>query len=98
RWPRDWSSDVCSSDLGADEEAINFPVIYASGRQGVATTDLKVEPKNLQPLYRAILENIPAREVDPEAPLQMLVASVINDPYVGQIGRASCRERVASWE
>jgi GTP-binding protein len=72
-------------ELGADEEAINFPVIYASGRQGVATTDLKEPAKDLKPLYKAILENVPPHEVDIEAPLQMLVASVINDAYVGRI-------------
>src|SRR5262245_2259988 len=72
-------------ELGADESAIDFPVIYASGRQGVATTDLATEPKDLQPLYKAILDSIPPRVADAEAPLQMLVASVINDPYVGRI-------------
>jgi GTP-binding protein len=72
-------------ELGADESAIDFPVIYASGRQGVATTDLATEPKDLQPLYKAILDSIPPRVGDVAAPLQMLVASVINDPYVGRI-------------
>jgi GTP-binding protein len=72
-------------ELGADEAAIDFPVIYASGRAGVATTDLKVPAQDLKPLYRAILENIPARSVDAKAPLQMLVVSLINDAYVGRI-------------
>ena len=72
-------------ELGADEGTIDFPVIYASGRQGVATTDPKVPPRDLQPLYRAILESIPPRTVDPDAPLQMLVVSLINDAYVGRI-------------
>ncbi|MFO0809477.1 MAG: translational GTPase TypA [Gemmataceae bacterium] len=72
-------------DVGADEESIDFPVIYASGRAGIATTDLAVEPKDLQPLYKAILENIPAPEVDVDAPLQMLVVSLISDAFVGRI-------------
>src|SRR5437588_8958933 len=42
-------------DCDASEDALDFPVIYASGRQGIATTDLAVEPKDLQPLYRSIL-------------------------------------------
>src|SRR5438132_3576555 len=42
-------------DCEADDDALDFPVIYASGRQGIATTDLAVEPKDLQPLYKEIL-------------------------------------------
>src|SRR4051812_41955830 len=55
-------------ECDADEAALDFPVIYASGRQGVATTDLKEEPRDLQPLYRAILNNIPVPEGDVDAP------------------------------
>src|SRR4051794_36897108 len=60
-------------DCEADDEALDFPVIYASGRQGIATTDLTVEPKDLQPLYKEILTHIPPPDVDVNAPLQMLV-------------------------
>src|SRR5215475_3854078 len=49
-------------ELGATDDQANFPVIYASGRQGVATTDLAVEPKDLQPLFDAILNHVPAPE------------------------------------
>jgi GTP-binding protein len=72
-------------ELGADEKAIDFPVIFASGRQGVATTDMAVPAKDLKPLYKAILESIPPKVVDVEAPLQMLVVSLVNDAYVGRI-------------
>lgn len=89
-------------ELGADEQAINFPVIYASGRQGVATTDLAIPAKDLKPLYKAILESIPPKRVDVDAPLQMLVVSLINDAYVGRIavgrvmaGRIRKGQRVA---
>jgi GTP-binding protein len=72
-------------ELDATDEQMEFPVIYAAGRQGVATTDLKVEPKDLQPLYKEILEHIPPPVVDQEAPLQMLVVSLISDQFVGRI-------------
>ena len=72
-------------ELDATDEQMDFPVIYAAGRQGVATTDLAVEPKDLQPLYKEIVTHIPPPEVDTEAPLQMLVVSLISDAYVGRI-------------
>src|SRR2546421_12802719 len=46
-------------ELDATDEQMDFPVIYAAGRQGVATTDLALPPKDLQPLYKEILEHIP---------------------------------------
>lgn len=72
-------------ELDATDEQLDFPVIYAAGRQGVATTDLNVPPKDLQPLYKEILEHIPPPEVDVDAPLQFLVVSLISDAYVGRI-------------
>src|SRR5262245_1906462 len=72
-------------ELDADENALDFPVIYAAGRQGVATTDLAVPPKDLQPLYRAVLEHVPPPDVTIDAPLQMIVVSLIADSYVGRI-------------
>ncbi|HEY1376330.1 MAG TPA: translational GTPase TypA [Gemmataceae bacterium] len=72
-------------ELDATDEQMDFPVIYAAGRQGVATTDLNVPPKDLQPLYKEILEHIPPPVVDTAVPLQMLVVSLIADAYVGRI-------------
>src|SRR5262249_28077388 len=72
-------------ELGADDETCDFPIIYASGRQGISTTDLAVEPRALRPLYQAILEKVPAPEGDPDAPLQMLVLSIDHSEYVGRI-------------
>jgi GTP-binding protein len=72
-------------ELGADDDTANFPVIYASGRSGVATTDLAVPPKDLRPLFDAILNNVPAPEVDEEAPLQMQVAALQYNEFVGKI-------------
>jgi GTP-binding protein len=73
-------------ELGADDATLDFPIIYASGRQGIATTDLAVPPRDLRPLYNAILEHVPAPEVEMDAPLQMLVVSIDHSEYVGRIG------------
>jgi GTP-binding protein len=73
-------------ELGADDETADFPVIYASGRQGIASTDLAVPGTDLRPLYDEILNHVPAPEVDPDAPLQMLVLSITHSEYVGRIG------------
>jgi len=72
-------------ELGATDEQANFPVIYASGRNGVATTDLTVPPKDLRPLFDAILNHVPAPDVDDTAPLQMQVAALQYSEYVGKI-------------
>ncbi len=76
-------------ELGADDETANFPVIYACGRAGVATTDMAVEPKDLSPLFDAILNKVPPPEVDVEAPLQMQVMALSYSEFVGKI--AVCR-------
>src|SRR5205807_2081260 len=65
---------------------LDFPIIYASGRQGIATTDLAVPPKDLRPLYDAILNHVPPPDVDPDGPLQLLVVTIDHSEYVGRIG------------
>jgi GTP-binding protein len=72
-------------ELGATDEQANFPVIYASGRNGVATTDLAVEPKDLRPLFDAILHHVPAPDADEFAPLQMQVMALQYSEFVGKI-------------
>ena len=72
-------------ELGADDATLDFPLIYSSGKNGVATTDLAVPPKNLKPLFDAILNHIPAPEADPDGPLQMQVVSLEYSDYVGRI-------------
>jgi GTP-binding protein len=72
-------------ELGADDAALDFPLIYASGRQGIATNDLAVEPKDLRPLFDAILKHIPPAEGDIDAPLQMLCVSLAYSDFVGKI-------------
>src|SRR6516162_7873972 len=54
-------------DLGADDATLDFPTIYASGRQGIATLDLAVPPTNLRPLFDVILSKVPPPEVDADA-------------------------------
>ncbi len=76
-------------ELGADDETANFPVIYASGRAGVATTDMSVEAKDLKPIFDAILEKVPPPEADPDAPLQAQVMALSYSEFVGKI--AVCR-------
>src|SRR6185295_6053906 len=73
-------------DLEADDATLDFPIIYASGRQGIATPDLNVPGTDLQPLYAAILRHVPTPEVYPESPLQMLVVTLDYSDYVGRIG------------
>jgi GTP-binding protein len=72
-------------ELGASDEQASFPVIYASGRNGVATTDLTVPPKDLRPLFDAILNHVPPPDVEIDAPLQMQVMALQYSEFVGKI-------------
>src|SRR4029079_4409837 len=62
--------------LGATEAQLDFPVIYASALQGWATTDLARPHDALQPLFEAILGNVPVRDDDPDGPLQLQICSL----------------------
>src|SRR6266446_3810201 len=73
-------------ELDADDATLDFPTIYASGREGIATTDLATPAVDIRPLYEAILKHVPAPEVNPDAPLQMLVVTLDWSDYVGRIG------------
>ncbi|MBR2870864.1 MAG: translational GTPase TypA [Clostridia bacterium] len=73
-------------DLNANDDQIDSPVIFCSGRAGTATTDYKVPGKDLTPLFDAIIEHFEPQEVDMDAPLQMLVSSIDYNEYVGRIG------------
>ncbi|HEX2985767.1 MAG TPA: translational GTPase TypA [Caproiciproducens sp.] len=73
-------------ELGANEDQLEFPVVYASGRDGYATTDPKVPGKDMKPLFDAILENIPAPTGDLNGPTQVLFSNIDYDDYVGRIG------------
>jgi GTP-binding protein len=73
-------------ELDADDATLDFPTIYASGRDGVATTDLSIPAVNLRPLFDVILSKVPPPEVDVDAPLQFLTVSLEWSDYVGRIG------------
>src|SRR6266404_21982 len=63
-------------ELDADDATLDFPTIYASGREGVATTDLAVPATDLRPLIDAILRLVPPPKDDDSTPLQMLVVTL----------------------
>ena len=73
-------------DLGANDEQLDSPMLYCSGRAGTATEDPNVEGKDLTPLFEKILDYIPAPEGEPEGELQLLVSSIDYNDYVGRIG------------
>ncbi|MDD4400608.1 MAG: translational GTPase TypA [Desulfitobacteriaceae bacterium] len=72
-------------ELGADEDQLDFPVVYVSARQGIAGLNPDSLKGNLEPLFKVILDKIPSPEADPSAPLQLLVTTLDYDDYVGKI-------------
>jgi len=73
-------------ELGADDEALDFPVIYASGRAGTASWKLDVPGKDILPVFEAILKYVPAPHGDPDRSLQIRISSIQYNDYVGRIG------------
>lgn len=77
-------------ELGAEEIAMDFPVVYASAREGWATTNqeeaIAGRQGDLRPLFEAIVKHVPAPKDDVKAPLQMLVTTLDYSDYVGRIG------------
>jgi len=72
--------------LGATEEQLDFPVVYASALNGWATLDYSKPETNMRPLFEAVLKHVPVREADPEAPLQLQICSLDYSSFVGRIG------------
>jgi GTP-binding protein len=73
-------------ELDADDATLDFPTIYASGREGIASTDPNAKGENIVPLFDAILKHVPPPEVEQDVPLQMLVVTLDYSDYVGRIG------------
>lgn len=73
-------------ELGADDEALEFPTVYASATLGYASRDAGTRPDDIFPLFDAILDHVPAPKDDPDAPLQMLITTLDYNDYVGRIG------------
>ena len=72
-------------DLDADDEQLENPILYCSGRSGTASLDKDVPGTDLTPLFETILNHIPAPEGEPDEPFQMLVSSIDYNEYVGRI-------------
>ena len=81
--------------LGADDDQLDFPTLFASGRNGWAATSLEAPRENLAPLFDLIVAHVPAPKADPDAPFAMLATTLESDPYLGRIltGRIDQRPR-----
>lgn len=73
-------------ELGADENQIEFPVVFASGRDGYATLNPETPGTDMKPLFEAMINEIDPPEGDVEAPLQILFTNIEYDEYLGRIG------------
>lgn len=73
-------------ELGADEEQIEFPVVFASGRDGYASLSPDIKGEDMRPLFDAIINEIEPPEGDTEGPLQVLFTNIEYDEYLGRIG------------
>jgi GTP-binding protein len=89
-WVVDQTFDLMHK-LGASDDQLDFPVIYASALQGWATLDLaaagegSAAPRDMRPLFDAILQHVPEPKGDPEAPLQLQIAAVDYSSFLGRI-------------
>jgi GTP-binding protein len=72
--------------LGATEEQLDFPVIYASALLGWASLDASTQGEDMRPLFDAILKHVPVRDADADGPLQMQICSLDYSSFVGRIG------------
>ena len=76
-------------ELGADDAQIDLPVLYTNAKDGLATLDPDVPGEDLKPLFRTLLDHVPAPQHDPEHPFQALVTNLDASPYLGRL--AICR-------
>lgn len=84
-WVMDQVFDLFDS-LGATDEQLDFPVIYASALNGIAGHDVDDMAEDMTPLYEMIVADVPSPKVDVEAPFQMQISALAYDSYVGVIG------------
>jgi GTP-binding protein len=73
-------------ELGADDETLDFPVLYASGRQGIASWKLEEKGTSIVPVFEALLRHVPAPHGDPDKSLQIQISNIQYNDYVGRIG------------
>ncbi len=88
-------------DLDATEEQIEFPILYAIGKEGIAMTSPEEKGNDLQPLFEEIIKEIPPPTYDPDEPFQMLVADLDYSDYIGRLaigkvanGHAVCNDNL----
>ncbi|WP_295789834.1 translational GTPase TypA [uncultured Veillonella sp.] len=72
-------------ELEADDDQLDFPVVYASARDGIAKASMDDEGKDMQPLFEVLIKEIPAPQGDIDGPLQFMVTTLDYDEYVGKI-------------
>ena len=73
-------------DLGANDDQLDCPFVFASAKSGIATLDLGSPGVSMKPLFETIINHIPAPEGDPDAPTQVLISTIDYNEYVGRIG------------
>src|SRR5579862_7874644 len=73
-------------ELGADDETLDFPVLYASGRAGTASWKLEEKGTNIKPVFEALLRHVPAPHGDADKSLQIQITTIQYNDYVGRIG------------
>src|SRR5688500_2645976 len=73
-------------ELGADDETLDFPVLYASGRAGTASWSMEEPGTDIQPVFEALLKHVPAPHGDPDKSLQIQISNIQYNDYVGRIG------------
>ena len=83
-WALDQVFDLFVS-LDATDEQLDFPVVYASGKSGIATMELEKPGNNIIPIFDVIIDKVPSPPGDPDKPLQMLVTSMDYNDYVGRL-------------
>ncbi|MEA3242603.1 MAG: GTP-binding protein, partial [Pseudomonadota bacterium] len=84
-WVLDQTFDLFDR-LGATDEQLDFPVVYASGLQGFAGIDSETRTGDMTPLFQIIVDKVPAPSVDADGPFQMQVSALDYNSYVGVIG------------
>ncbi len=89
-------------ELNANEDQLDFPIVYASAKNGIAKNDLEDESDNLEPLFRMIRRRVDPPQVDVDAPFQLLVTHIAYNKFIGRIatgkifnGRVKSGETVA---
>ncbi len=84
-WVVDQTFDLFDK-LGATDEQLDFPIIYASGLNGFAKLSLEEQSSDMRPLFETVLSHVPTPAGDPEAPLQLQIAALDYSTYTGRLG------------